>query len=195
MIRDLAALKVPTINVDPVIHTVGQGLGREVQDHVSVRQINWVVEEGGIASDLQVTSKIRGSKAFGTSGDGMTIHHINFEVKHVTYMIAGEDTPITRMLDITSAPNHTSAAQLAGWKQIMQCSFNDAKIEAAGGLDAWNVLSEEEKTSRDIDGKPGNVGQYRVLPLPVDIIPACSAWPWPLAVAATDIPTAVLGPE
>jgi hypothetical protein len=129
------------------------------------------------------------------------------------------------MLDITSAPNHTSAAQLAGWKQIMRCalvdtynvsplgqadpidldefitwltslgtdhsndqllllklkrewkinsqkimlgkkylasadlqtylpliqSFNDAKIEAAGRLDAWNVLSEEEKTRRDID--------------------------------------------
>ncbi|KAJ7697987.1 hypothetical protein B0H14DRAFT_2649634 [Mycena olivaceomarginata] len=200
MIRDLVALKVPAMNVDPVIHTVGRGLGREVQDHVSARQINRVVEEGGIASDLQVTSEIRGSKA-------------------------GEDTPVTRMLDITSAPNHTSAAQLAGWKQIMRCalvdtynesplgqadpidldefitwltslgtdhsndqllllklkrewkinsqkimlgkkylasadlqtylpliqSFNNAKIEAAGGLDAWNVLSEEEKTRRDID--------------------------------------------
>jgi hypothetical protein len=62
MIRDLVALKVPAMNVDPVIHTVGWGLGREVQDHVSARQINRVVEEGGIASDLQVTSEIRGSK-------------------------------------------------------------------------------------------------------------------------------------
>jgi hypothetical protein len=163
--------------------------------------------------------------AFGTSGDGTTIPHINFEAKHVTYTIAGEDTPVTRMLDITSAPNHTSAAQLAGWKQIMRCAlldtynasplgqadpidldefitwltslgtdhandqlllaklkrewkitvqkimlgkkylastdlqtylpliqlFNDAKIEAAGGLDSWNALPEEEKTRRDID--------------------------------------------
>jgi hypothetical protein len=129
------------------------------------------------------------------------------------------------MLDITSAPNHTSAAQLAGWKQIMRCalvdtynasplgqadpidldefitwltslgtdhandqlllaklkrewkitaqkimlgkkylastdlqtylpliqSFNDAKIEAAGGLDSWNALPKEEKTWRDIN--------------------------------------------
>jgi predicted nucleotide-binding protein (sugar kinase/HSP70/actin superfamily) len=62
MIRDLVALKVPAMNVDPVIHTVGRGLGRKVQDHVSARQINRVVEEGGIASDLQVTSEIRGSK-------------------------------------------------------------------------------------------------------------------------------------
>jgi hypothetical protein len=35
MIRDLVVLKVPTMNVEPVIHTVGRGLGREVQDHVS----------------------------------------------------------------------------------------------------------------------------------------------------------------
>ncbi|KAJ7678749.1 hypothetical protein B0H14DRAFT_2655746 [Mycena olivaceomarginata] len=64
-------------------------------------------------------------KAFGTSGDGTTIRHINFEAKHVTYTKAGEDTPVTRMLDITSAPNHTSAAQLAGWKQIMRYALVD----------------------------------------------------------------------
>ncbi|KAJ7887849.1 hypothetical protein B0H14DRAFT_3430467 [Mycena olivaceomarginata] len=200
MIRDLVALKVPVMKIDPVIHTVGWGLGREVQDHVSAQQINRVVEEGGIASDLQVTSEIRGSKAFGTSGDGTTIRHINFEAKHVTYTIAGEDMPVTRMLNITSALNHTSAADpidlnefitwltslgtdhandqlllaklkrewkitaqkiMLGKKYLASTdlqtylpliqSLNDAKIEAAGGLDSWNALPEEEKTQQDID--------------------------------------------
>ncbi|KAF8195978.1 hypothetical protein K438DRAFT_1587093 [Mycena galopus ATCC 62051] len=125
MIYDLVALKVPAKNVDTVIHTVGHGLGHDIQDYVSARHINWVVEEGGITSDLQVTAEIRESKAFGTSRDGTTIRHINFEAKHATYIKAGKNTPVTRMLNITSAPNHTSTAQLAGWKETIQYSLVD----------------------------------------------------------------------
>lgn len=62
MFRDLVALKVGAENVDPVIHTVGRGLGVQVQDHVSARQIGRVMEEGGIASDIQVAMEIRASK-------------------------------------------------------------------------------------------------------------------------------------
>jgi hypothetical protein len=62
MFRDLVVLKVSPENVDPVIHTVGNGLGLQVQDHVSARQIGRVMEEAGIASDIQVAMEINASK-------------------------------------------------------------------------------------------------------------------------------------
>jgi hypothetical protein len=49
-------------NIDPVIHTVGTGLGLQVQDHISARQIGRVMEEAGIASDIQVAMEINASK-------------------------------------------------------------------------------------------------------------------------------------
>ncbi|KAJ7706653.1 hypothetical protein B0H17DRAFT_1125512 [Mycena rosella] len=128
--------------------------------------------------------------------------------KHVTF-----HDPVTGrcILDITSAPNHTSEAQMAGWKTVLQEGLvdtfnaspididevitlikvlekfarlmeqwitishpvllgrkylsshdlqhylpeiqrhNDLKIQAAGGIDAWNALSEQEKTRRDTE--------------------------------------------
>ncbi|KAJ7475354.1 hypothetical protein B0H11DRAFT_2235650 [Mycena galericulata] len=223
MVRDLVGFKVAPMNMDGVIHTVARGFGIGLQDHISARQVGRIVEEGGIASDIQVTMEIQQAEAFAPSGDGTTIRHLNFEGKHATYLKDG--VPLTRMLDITSAPNHTSEEQLAGWKSTIQNSLvdtfnasplgqenpidndefvtfikalgsdhaadqrkwvrltndwttdahkimlgkrylssndiqsylpeitrrNDAKIETAGGLDAWNALSEEERTKRDIE--------------------------------------------
>ncbi|KAJ6521054.1 hypothetical protein DFH09DRAFT_1097996 [Mycena vulgaris] len=178
-----------------------------------------IVEEGGTASDLQVAAEIRASKAFASSGDGTTILHVNFEAKYATFIPAGKDMPVTRMLDITSAANHTSEEQFSSWKNVTKSSLvdtynasplgqdnpidhdefitfikgmgtdhvndqkklarfcndwttnaqksytgkrtclcrNDAKIEATGGLDAWNVLPEDERTRRDIEV---NYGHY-----------------------------------
>ncbi|KAJ7880831.1 hypothetical protein B0H13DRAFT_1891643 [Mycena leptocephala] len=188
------------------------------------RQVGRMIEEGGIASDIQVASEIQAAKAFTLSGDGTTIRHLNFEAKHVTYFRPGENVPVTRMLDTTSARNHTSEEQLAGWQDTIQRSLvytynasplgqensidndefvtfikgigadhapdqkkwvrlaadwvlvahkimagkqylsntemqsympeilrrNDQKIQDAGGINAWNALSEDEKTRRDI---------------------------------------------
>ncbi|KAF8159038.1 hypothetical protein K438DRAFT_1776714 [Mycena galopus ATCC 62051] len=66
-----------------------------------------------------------GFAAFSTSGDGTTIRRLSFEAKHVPYLKCGEDIPVTRMLDITSAPNHTSASQFAGWKNTIQNALVD----------------------------------------------------------------------
>ncbi|KAJ7936601.1 hypothetical protein B0H13DRAFT_1450923, partial [Mycena leptocephala] len=116
MFRELVALKVTAENIDPVIHTVGNGLGLQVQDHISARQIGRVMEEAGIASDIQVAGEINASKGV---GDGTTIKHINYEAKHVTFLDARTGRPITRILDITSAPDHTSEAQMAGWHDVL----------------------------------------------------------------------------
>ncbi|KAJ6552438.1 hypothetical protein DFH09DRAFT_925151 [Mycena vulgaris] len=224
MLRDLVALKVSGENVDPVIHTVGRGLGLQVQDHVSARQIDRVMEEAGIASDIQVAMEIDASKAVTLSGDGTKIRHIDYEAKHITFRDPATGRPITRILDITSAPDHTSEAQMAGWRIVLQdglvktynasplgqvapidedefitfikalgtdhandqkklarlvnewtteaekimlgkkylssndiqhylpdiARLNDQKIQDAGGLDAWNALSEAEKVRLDI---------------------------------------------
>ncbi|KAJ7788511.1 hypothetical protein B0H14DRAFT_2628255 [Mycena olivaceomarginata] len=77
------------------------------------------------------------------------------------------------------------------WQQIVNAlsaqNFRHKTISAASVQHNAEALVSYKK--------PEDVGQCRVLPLAVDIIPACSAWPWPLAVAAMDIPTVMLGPE
>ncbi|KAJ7766983.1 hypothetical protein DFH07DRAFT_915798 [Mycena maculata] len=223
MFRDLVALKVTAENVDPVIHTVGCGLGLEVQDHISARQIGRVMEEGGIASDIQVVMEMNASKAGALSSDGTKIRHIDYKGKHLTFRDPETGVPVTRILDITSAANHTSEAQMEGWRAIVHglvqtfnesplgqtnpinedefvtfikgigtdhandqkklvrlcemwtsgahkimlgkrhlsnnelqnylvdiARFNDEKIVAAGGLDVWNALPEDEKKRQDI---------------------------------------------
>ncbi|KAK6992055.1 hypothetical protein R3P38DRAFT_2571637 [Favolaschia claudopus] len=102
MVRELVALKVTPENVDPVIHTVGR-----------------VMEEGGIASDVQVAMEINASKAITLSGDGTTIKHINYEAKHVTFRDPHTGQPVTRILDITSATDHTSESQMEGWRTVL----------------------------------------------------------------------------
>ncbi|KAF8868822.1 hypothetical protein CPB85DRAFT_1166108, partial [Mucidula mucida] len=113
MVRDLVSMSVAPANVDRVVHAAGAGLGIDVQDHISAQHVGRIVEEGGIASDLQVTGEMHASKAYTISGDGTTVRHINYEAKHV---LAGSNVPTTRVLDITSAPNHTSEEQMTGWK-------------------------------------------------------------------------------
>ncbi|KAK6997126.1 hypothetical protein R3P38DRAFT_2563891 [Favolaschia claudopus] len=119
MVRELVALKVTPENVDPVIHTVGTGLGLQVQDHISARQVGRVMEEGGIASDVQVAMEINASKAITLSGDGTTIKHILYEAKHVTFRDPHTGQPVTRILDITSATDHTSESQMEGWRTVL----------------------------------------------------------------------------
>ncbi|KAJ7082601.1 hypothetical protein C8R43DRAFT_909620 [Mycena crocata] len=120
MLRDLLALKVPSMSIDAVIHAVGSGLGLQVQDHVSARQVGRVMEEAGIASDIQVAMEINASKAVTLSGDGTKIRHIDYKAKHVTFRDPATGQPITRILDITSAPDHTSEAQMAGWRAVIE---------------------------------------------------------------------------
>jgi hypothetical protein len=62
MVCDLVGFKVAPSNMDGVIHTVAHGIGVELQDHISARQVGRMIEEGGIASDLQVASEIQAAK-------------------------------------------------------------------------------------------------------------------------------------
>ncbi len=62
MVRDLVSMSVAPANVDRVVHAAGAGLGIDVQDHISARHVGRIVEEGGIASDLQVTGEMHASK-------------------------------------------------------------------------------------------------------------------------------------
>ncbi|KAF8892405.1 hypothetical protein CPB85DRAFT_1482410 [Mucidula mucida] len=199
MVRDLVSMSVAPANVDRVVHAAGAGLGINVQNHISAQHVGRIVEEGGIASDLQVTGEMHASKAYTISGDGTTVRHINYEAKNVTMYLAGSNVPTTRVLDIMSAPNHTSEEQMTGWKGMMyqtltgtynvlplgqgapinpdefitflkgvgsdhapdQQKFvqeylpeiaraNHEKIQAAGGMDAWMALPEEEKRRQDV---------------------------------------------
>ncbi|KAJ6576885.1 hypothetical protein DFH09DRAFT_1077839 [Mycena vulgaris] len=48
------------------------------------------------------------------------IRHIDYEAKHVTFRDPATGRPITRILDITSAPDHTSEAEMAEWRSVLQ---------------------------------------------------------------------------
>ncbi|KAF7343807.1 hypothetical protein MSAN_01961700 [Mycena sanguinolenta] len=122
MVCDLVGLKVTSANVNGVV--------------------GHIVEEGGIASDIQVASEIRAAQAFTASGDGTTIRHLNYEAKHVTYYKTGEMIPVTRMLDTTSAPNHTSEEQFASWQSIIKTSLVDTYNASPLGQD--NPLDDDE---------------------------------------------------
>ncbi|KAJ7746090.1 hypothetical protein B0H14DRAFT_3606184 [Mycena olivaceomarginata] len=116
--------------------------GLQVQDHISARQIGRVMEEAGIASDIQVAMEINASKAVTISGDGTKIRHIDYEAKHVTFRDAHTGRPITRILDITSAPDHTSEAQLAGWHEVLVNGL--VKTYNASPLGQVNPIDEDE---------------------------------------------------
>ncbi|KAJ7511966.1 hypothetical protein B0H11DRAFT_1899459 [Mycena galericulata] len=74
------------VNVDTVIHTVAKGFGITVQDYISAWHVGRVrvVEEGGIASDIQIAGEIRDS-ATALPGDGINIRHNDCEARHATF--------------------------------------------------------------------------------------------------------------
>ncbi|KAK6987769.1 hypothetical protein R3P38DRAFT_3445906 [Favolaschia claudopus] len=190
MVRELVALKVTPENVDPVIHTVGTGLGLQVQDHISARQVGRVMEEGGIASDVQVAMEINASKAATASATDHTSESqmegwrtVLVEGLVGTYNASplGRANPIDvdefitfiKALGTDHANDQKKLARLitewvrnsrtvmlgkrwlssASMQQYMPTilQFSNDKIANAGGLDAWNALSEEEKAIRDIE--------------------------------------------
>ncbi|KAJ7610542.1 hypothetical protein DFH06DRAFT_1148087 [Mycena polygramma] len=142
MFRELVALKVSPENIDPVIHTVGRGLGFQVQDHISARHVGRVMEEAGIASDIQVAMEIDESKAVALSGDGTKIRHIDYEAKHVTFRDARTGRPITRILDVTSARDHTSESQMEGWRVVLLEGL--VKTYNSSPLGQVNPIDEDE---------------------------------------------------
>ncbi|KAJ7437685.1 hypothetical protein B0H11DRAFT_2255169 [Mycena galericulata] len=84
--------------------------------------------------------EINASKAVALSGDGTTIRHINYEAKHVTFRDARTGRPITRILDITSAPDHTSESQLEGWHEVLVKglvnTYNSSPLGQVNPIDA-----------------------------------------------------------
>ncbi|CAK5280771.1 unnamed protein product [Mycena citricolor] len=118
-VRELFRLNVPAAKINDAVHVVFESGDITVADSISRREVVCIVEEGGIASDIQVAKEITEAKAYTISGDGTTIRHINYEAKHATYYPKGSDKPVTRMLDITCAVNHTSEAQFTAWSNAI----------------------------------------------------------------------------
>ena len=96
MLRDLQTLNMPVEKLNEVVHVVGRGFGLEINDNVSMHTIGHVMQEGGIASEMQLVHKIDVAKVvlnncpfenrfsnlylgFTVSGDGTTIKHLNYE--------------------------------------------------------------------------------------------------------------------
>jgi chromosome segregation ATPase len=58
MVRNLVQLGVPMENVSSALKSVAEGLGVQVQGHVSTRSIGRIVLEGGVAAKLQLVHEI-----------------------------------------------------------------------------------------------------------------------------------------
>jgi hypothetical protein len=62
MLRDLQTLNVPVEKLNEVVHVVGRGFGLEIKDNVSTHTIGWVMQEGGVASEMQIVREIDTAK-------------------------------------------------------------------------------------------------------------------------------------
>ncbi|KAJ7931918.1 hypothetical protein B0H13DRAFT_1857568 [Mycena leptocephala] len=76
------------------------------------------------------------------SRDGTKIRHIDYETKPVTFRDARTGHPTTRILDITSAPDHTSEVLLAGWHEVLVNGL--VKTYNASPLGQVNPIDEDE---------------------------------------------------
>ncbi|KAJ7093409.1 hypothetical protein B0H15DRAFT_905275 [Mycena belliarum] len=144
-VQDLVAANVPVDNVSAIISAVAEALNVDLAGSLSARSVARIVKEGGVASQLQLASEIKGTQSMTISGDGTSHRHLQFESRHMmldvpTYTTNDGDsrTKANRFLGIGSAPNHTSEAQLEGWQDLiheMHTLFNESPQGQAEPLD------------------------------------------------------------
>ncbi|KAF8871626.1 hypothetical protein BD779DRAFT_1680239 [Infundibulicybe gibba] len=158
MIRNLAVCNVPESHINNVIHFVGRGLGVDVMDSVDARTVGRIIQEGGIASEIQLVHEIESSKGHTISGDGTTIKNLNYEAKHITLQVPTEYgkasmpvpessgncttmVPTTRFFGISSGANHRSETQLQLWKDRSHRYYNTYNRSSLGITRPANELT------------------------------------------------------
>ncbi|KZT21212.1 hypothetical protein NEOLEDRAFT_1158276 [Neolentinus lepideus HHB14362 ss-1] len=157
MICDLVSVgRVEGANVGPVIKIVSEGLGVEIDDKgiPSAHSAGRIVSERYIAEQLNWLMRCIKliSVDFTISGDGTSHKHTQYESKHITLPISSYKVsdaakhcsvvPATRFYNISSALNHTSKMQLAGWeKQFKEqhALWNESPLVKHRKLD-WHEL-------------------------------------------------------
>ncbi|KAF8869688.1 hypothetical protein BD779DRAFT_1614354 [Infundibulicybe gibba] len=150
MIRSMVVCNVPAVHVDEVIHLVGKGLNVDVVDSVDSRTVGRVVQEGGIASKMQLVHEMELSKGHTISGDGTTIKNLNYEAKHITLQVpkygegeimAAAAIPETRFFGVSSGTNHKSQTQLQSWKDQSGDYYDTYNRSSLGARRPANVLT------------------------------------------------------
>ncbi|KAJ7144105.1 hypothetical protein C8R44DRAFT_865099 [Mycena epipterygia] len=122
------AMGAPLEGVDKIIHTVAKGLNIHLKDSISTRSAGRIVNEGGVAAQLQIVDAVKDAEHFTGSGDGTSHKHLNYESR---FLAINEKL---LALGLTQAPNHTSEEQMAGWKRLvdeMYATYNASPLGRA----------------------------------------------------------------
>jgi hypothetical protein len=149
MVRELVQLSVPVANIRSVVKAVNDSTGVTTKGSISRRTASRIVLKGGTTSKVQLVDEIQATDSeclficvyfnvltcisgITLSGDGTTHKSVNYESKYVTLRVPDYATcssgglpdamlavPADRFFGISSAPNHTSETQLAGWQEVV----------------------------------------------------------------------------
>ena len=171
MVCELVQLNVPVANISSVVKVVNDSAGVTTNGLISQRTVSQIVLEGGVASKVQLVEEIWAVDSqcefsydysnalcclsgIALSGDGTTHKSVNYESKYVTLQVpdyvacssggapdAMTAIPADHFFGISSALNHTSETQLAGWQEVVQEFyelFNDMPLDSC----QWAILLE-----------------------------------------------------
>ncbi|KAI0308697.1 hypothetical protein OF83DRAFT_1180492 [Amylostereum chailletii] len=132
LVRDMVADGVPSRRVMGVIERAAIYFGKDLDGCVSVCSIGRITMEGLVGARMQLADEMMAAEGIGLSGDGTTHKHIQYEAKHISYTLLGEDTPMTRTLGVSSALDHRAATQIQGWKDEIE-TIVDTRRRSPGG--------------------------------------------------------------
>ncbi|EPQ56563.1 hypothetical protein GLOTRDRAFT_40296 [Gloeophyllum trabeum ATCC 11539] len=129
-----------------VIKAIAKSMGYQVKDSevMSRHTVGRAIQEGGIASQLQLVDEWRGANGLVLSSDGTLHRHENYEAHCVSYLAPqsyskGADVPLiptTRMLGVHTTSDHSSKTQFDSWKQSVGdlCEvYNQSPIASSSG--------------------------------------------------------------
>ncbi|KAJ7839585.1 hypothetical protein B0H14DRAFT_3458644 [Mycena olivaceomarginata] len=178
LVTDLVSLhNVPVSRVLSVICSVAATLGVQVDGDISKRSVGRIVLEGGLISQAQIVHEIQSAANITISGDGTSLYNIQQESRFMNFktsLYSDSTEPaehFNRFLGISTAVDHTAETQVQGWKEI-NAEIHDIynatvgadnpndllpfimraaarKVEAAGGMAAFNVLPLVEQDIRN----------------------------------------------
>ncbi|KAI0313246.1 hypothetical protein OF83DRAFT_1065825 [Amylostereum chailletii] len=128
--------------VGHVIQKVGRVMGVSVERCMSRRTVGRVILEGGIAAKIQLGHEIKQSESLTMSSDSTMHRHVNIDAHHIALKVPSYSNPESemthkiRLFGIGSSVNHTSEAQVSGWKETAQdigMTYSDSPLAKRNG--------------------------------------------------------------
>ncbi|KIJ50044.1 hypothetical protein M422DRAFT_160101 [Sphaerobolus stellatus SS14] len=137
MTLKLDHLGVTTKQIGSVINCVAEGAGLQVDGSISGRTVRRVINEGGVAAQLQIAEAMKETDSITLSGDGTTHKNVNRESRHAFFIKETGEKSLLH-LGVHSSTSHTAEKQLHGLQeQLSQISttYNETLGQTRGIID------------------------------------------------------------